>query len=200
MEFEFDGETLKLNKVLSDLDNIVFDFIRLLEECGIKYVIISGYVAIFLGRTRTTEDIDIFIERIDFRKFGLFFDKLIKKKYWIINTDDKSDAFDFLEKGLAIRIAEKGKAIPNFEIKFPKKDTDFLSLQSPMRVQVNNRTLFMSPLEIQIPFKLWLGTDKDIEDAIHIHELFKGKLNKDIMTNIAKQLGVEKEMRKYGIG
>lgn len=199
MEFKLENNTLILDKKLNELDEKVLSFINLLNQSEIKYVVMSGYVAIFLGRTRTTEDIDLFIEKLNFNKFEAFFDKLMDKKYWILNTDDKKEAFEFLKDGLAIRVAEKGKVIPNFEIKFPKKETDFLSFNSPLKVIVNKRTFFMSPLEVQIPFKLWLGTEKDIEDAIHINELFKDKLNKEFMANVSSKLGVQKEMEKYGI-
>ena len=57
----------------------------------------------------------------------------------------------------------------------------------------------ISRLEIQIPFKIWLSSDKDIEDALHIYELFKDKLNKDLMLSVSKELKVENEMIEYGI-
>lgn len=199
MEFSLQKGILKFDKRLNELDGIVLDFLDTLVKLRIRYVVISGYVAIFLGRSRTTEDIDLFIEKLSYKKFSEFFDRLIKKGYWIVNTDSKEEAFGFLEDGLAIRVAEKGKWIPNFELKFPKKKLDSKILRSPLKVVVKRRTFFMSPLEVQIPFKLWLGSDKDIEDAVHIHELFKGKLNKELMASMVKELKVEKEMIKYGI-
>ncbi len=200
MEFEFSKGTLKLNKVLSALDKFVFDFVDLLEANKITYVIVSGYVSIILGRTRTTEDIDIFIKEIDFNKFESFFKSMEDKGYWILNATDAKEPFDMLADRLAIRVAEKGKAIPNFEIKFAKKDTDFLSLGSPLKVVINDKTILISPLEIQIPFKFWLGSDKDIEDAIHVYNLFKGHLDRNLLLDVGKRLNVEKEMNKYGIG
>ena len=199
MEFEFRKGMLKFTKVLSDLDKFVFDFLDVLESNKIEYVIVSGYVSIILGRTRTTEDIDIFIRKMDFKKYEKFFEHLEKEGYWIINAADMEEPFKMLEDGLGIRISKKGRAIPNFEIKFAKKETDFLSLNKPLEVEVNNKRIFMSPLEIQIAFKLWLGSDKDIEDAIHIYEIFKDNLDRKLLINTAKLLKVEKEMNKYGI-
>jgi hypothetical protein len=199
MEFKLENGILEFDREITDLDSLVFDFVSLLDESNIKYVIISGYVAIAMGRARTTEDIDIFIEKMKIEKFRRFALKLEKKGYWILNTDSIDDAFDMLDKELAIRFAEKDKAIPNFEIKFPKKETDMLSIGKPLTVIISGHRMLMSPLEIQIPFKLWLGTDKDIEDAVHLYELFKDKLNKSFMDNISNSLGVQKEMVKYGI-
>jgi len=199
MEFEFSKGILKFGKVLSDLDKFVFDFVDLLNSQNIKYVIVSGYVSIILGRTRTTEDIDIFINKIDLKKFELFFKALEQNSYWILNATDVKEPFDMLEDGLAIRIAKKNTVIPNFEIKFARKDTDFISLKNPLEVVVNKKTILMSPLEIQIPFKFWLGSNKDIEDAIHIYSIFKDKLDKKMLASMAKRLNVEKEMSNYGI-
>ena len=199
MEFKYENGVLELNREITDLDKAVFDFISHLEESKIKYVIISGYVAIAMGRSRTTEDIDIFMEEIEAAKFEPFAKKLKKDGYWIINADDIDDAFDMLKHNLAIRFAEKGRVIPNFEVKFPKKDTDFLSLSDPLKVVISGHKLLMSPLEIQIPFKIWLGSDKDIEDAVHLYSLFKDKLNKDFMESISSKLKVDKKMIKYGI-
>jgi hypothetical protein len=200
MEFEFGNGILKFEKILSDLDKFVLDFVDLLEKNKIRYVIVSGYVSIVLGRTRTTEDVDIFISKINFDKFQSFFNILQQKNYWILNAVDVKEPFNMLEDGLAIRIAKKNTVIPNFEIKFAKKDTDFISLEKPLKVIVNRREVLMSPLEIQIPFKFWLGSNKDIEDAIHIFTLFEQNLDKQLLEEMAKRLKVKKEMNKYGIG
>jgi len=46
------------NKVISELDEFVVDFIHVLEQYT-EYVIVSGYVCILFGRARGTESIDI---------------------------------------------------------------------------------------------------------------------------------------------
>jgi hypothetical protein len=198
MEYELRGNKLKFERELSELDELVLQFVNMFDKFKIKYVVISGYVAILFGRSRTTEDVDIFIEKIDFDAFRKFFNEVEANGFWLINGDGKEEAFDILNESLSIRIAKKNEAIPNFEIKFAKKGTDFISLNQPLEVIVNNKHLNISPFEVQIPFKIWLGSDKDIEDAAHVYELFKDKLNRDLMHNIAKELGVEKKMVKNG--
>ena len=199
MEFELKGKVLKFEKNLSDLDKIVIDFVGLLNECKIKYVIISGYVAILFGRPRGTEDVDMFIEHMGQKESDKFFDKLNERGYSIINAGGKEEGLELLGEKIAIRVARKGEAVPNFEIKYPKKELDYTSLNHPLEVHVTGNKLLISQFEIEIPFKLWLGSDKDIEDAVHIYELFKGKLDKKLMHEIATKLGVGKEMEKYGI-
>ena len=199
MEFEYDGTTLKFNRVLTDLDEMVLRFVSLLNLAKIKYVIISGYVAILFGRSRGTEDVDIFIEKISAEQVDELYELISKEGYWILNAESQGDAFSLLYDALAIRVAKKNDAVPNFEIKFPKKEIDFLTFEKRLKVVLNGKTVFISPLEIQIPFKLWLGTDKDLEDAMHLYGVFKDKLNKPLMRKISKDLKVEEKMRKYAI-
>ena len=62
MEYDIGKREIKSCKILSELDKLVLDFVRVLEK-HVDYVLISGYVSILLGRTRITEDIDIFIKK-----------------------------------------------------------------------------------------------------------------------------------------
>jgi hypothetical protein len=198
MEYTFKNGELSFDKVVSELDKLVFDFIGVLNRVGVKYVLISGYVAILMGRSRGTEDIDLFIERIEIGKFATLCKALKSAGYWIINCEDGKDAFEMLNDTYAPRFAKEGDFIPNFEVKFPKKETDFLSLEKPLKVTVCGTKLNISTFEVQIPFKVKLGSDKDIEDATHIYQLFKDNINKDEMRKIAAGLGVSKKMVEYG--
>ncbi len=199
MDFEYDGKILKFDKALSELDKQVVEFVKLLDDSKIKYVIVSGYVSILFGRSRTTEDIDVLIEKVDLKGFQRLFNLVSRGRYWIIDSNSREDAFDRLKNALSIRIAKKGMVIPNFEVKFAKKKVDFLSLDAPLTVLVDGSRLLVSRLEIQIPFKIWLASDKDIEDALHIYELFKERLDRKLMSSVSKELKIENEMIRYGI-
>ena len=60
MDIEIDAENIYLkNKVVSKLDLFVIDFINILKKY-MDYVIVSGYVSILFGRSRGTEDIDLY--------------------------------------------------------------------------------------------------------------------------------------------
>ena len=50
-------KTIKLDRELNELDLFVLDFVKVLEKHA-RYVLISGYVALLFGRSRTTEDVD----------------------------------------------------------------------------------------------------------------------------------------------
>ncbi len=199
MEYELKDGVLKFDKVLTDLDEDVLKFVTMLDKAKVKYVIISGYVAILFGRARGTDDVDVFIERASLEQLKELYAMLSKGGYWTLNADSPDDAISMLEDSLAIRIAKKDVAVPNFEVKFLKKDIDFLSFEKRLKVVLNGKTLFVSPLEIQVPFKFWLGTDKDLEDAMHLFEIFKDALNKPLMRKISKSLKVEEKMKKYAV-
>lgn len=199
MDYEFRNGELKFNKVLTDLDILVSEFVGILNKVGIKYVLISGYVALLLGRSRATDDVDLFIERIDQVKFAQFCKELDKAGYWILNCEDERDAFSMLDEKLNPRFAKKGQSVPNFEIKFAKKETDFISLENPLKVVVDDIVFNTSTLEMQVAYKIKLGSDKDIEDATHIYSLFKENINKQKMRDIAEKLGVGKKMVEYGL-
>ena len=74
------------DRELSNLDKLVLRFIQILEK-HIDYVIISGYVAILLGRSRATEDVDVFIRKVDKQKFFSFYEELKKEGFWCINAN-----------------------------------------------------------------------------------------------------------------
>ena len=51
---------------------------------------------------------------------------------------------------------------------------------------------------IRILFKVWLGSEKDIEDAAHLYELFGKLLDKKLTADMSKRLKVERKTVKYG--
>lgn len=177
MEFDYTKDKIVIrDKAISTLDKFALDFIRILSKYA-NYVIVSGYVAILFGRNRNSEDIDIFVERIDFDKFRRFWIE-ISKNFECINTRDVKTAYDeYISSGISLRFSKKKTFIPNVELKFPKIEIDNWSLRERKKVLLNDHQLFIAPLELQIPFKLYLGSEKDIEDAKHIYGIFKDKLN-----------------------
>ncbi|MEK6951444.1 MAG: hypothetical protein AABX29_00345, partial [Nanoarchaeota archaeon] len=112
MEYDRIKKEIKVNKTLSNLDKFVLNFIKILKK-HVDYVIISGYVSILLGRTRTTEDIDIFIEKISFEEFSKLYEEIKKNNFWCLNAEEAEEIFSYLKDNLAVRFAKKDKTIPN---------------------------------------------------------------------------------------
>ncbi|MCX8202407.1 MAG: hypothetical protein N3G74_01200 [Candidatus Micrarchaeota archaeon] len=183
MEMKFSKKTIEMNKILSPLDKFVFDFCRILDDEKIRYVIVSGYVAIVFGRSRNTEDVDIIVEKIPYEKFERLWNRL-KKKYECLNTNEPKTAYyEYLKNKTAVRFSRKGEVIPNFEFKFPKMDEDVISLNNSVELRIKNKRLFISPIELQIVYKLKLESEKDVGDAIFLYELFKEKIDEETFKN-----------------
>lgn len=183
-------------KALSKLDLFVLEFTRVLEA-QVRYVIVSGYVAIFFGRSRGTEDVDVLIDRLDFEVFLKLYGAIREKGYEFLNPEDERGLFEMLEEGLAIRAAREDRVIPNFEVKFVKDDFDRYALEKRLEVIIGGDQIYISPIELQIPYKLWLGRDKDIEDAVFLWELMKDDLDRRLMREFMDELKVDGG--KYGI-
>lgn len=178
------------NKTLSELDIFVRDFLNVLKAYT-DYVIVSGYVTILFGRARGTEDIDIIIDRIDRRTFTIFFNDLIERNYWFLNSDDQNDLFGMLNENLAVRIAKSGEIIPNIELKFAKDYFDNFSLRNSLKVEMDDYELNISPIELQIAYKVYLSGDKDIEDAVYLYEIFKDRINRETLKNFLEEFGMD---------
>ena len=167
-----------IDKVINELDRFVISFIKILEK-HTKYVIVSGYVCLLLGRTRTTEDIDMLIPKININSFKQMYRDILSNNFWCINTEDPEAIYNnYLSRGTAVRFARKDEAVPNIELKFIKNNVDEITLKDAVEVKIKKHKLKISPIEMQIAFKKKiLGTPKDMEDARHLEKLFKGRLS-----------------------
>jgi hypothetical protein len=67
---------------------------------------------------------------------------------------------------------------------------DKFAFDNKVKVLLNGGALFISPLELQIAFKLFLGSDKDFEDAKHLYSLFINKLDKEKLNFFINKLKV----------
>jgi len=169
-------KTIYIEKVLNELDKLLLSFIRILEKY-FEYVVVAGYVSILFGRSRATEDIDILIREVNKKSFKKFW-KEVNKKFWCLNSNKENEAFNILKES-ALRFARKNEIIPNIEVKLCKKKIDFLTLKEKIEVKFSNkRSIFISPIEIQIAYKEEvLGSEKDLEDALHLREVFKERID-----------------------
>ncbi|MBS3169850.1 hypothetical protein J4210_05160 [Candidatus Woesearchaeota archaeon] len=171
--------TIKLERELNDLDRFVLKFLKVLEKY-VDYVIISGYIAILFGRSRATEDVDVFIKPIDREQFIRLYHHLQKDGFWCLNAESDDEVYSYLGEGIAIRFARSGEAIPNFEVKIAKNILSLATFSDAIEVETSEGTIKISSLERQVAFKkYYLGSDKDLEDAKHIEELFKDHLDYD---------------------
>lgn len=199
MEYYPDKKEIILDRELSNLDRLVIDFCNLLDS----YVLVSGYVSILFGRSRGTEDVDLLIPLMSYPQFNKLWLKIHENGFECVTNSRTDDAFEMLKKH-AIRFSISGKPTPNIEFKIIKTDLDKYSFGNRIKVKMGKESLFISPLEMQIAYKLFLAadgtdeelmSDKDIEDARHLYKIFKDKINKDELLIFINKLNVKKRLK-----
>jgi len=190
--------SIRLVKELNDLDKLVVDFVRILDRNKVKYVLVSGYVSILFGRSRSSEDIDIIVKKLPKRRFAVLWEDLLKYFECLV-PDNFESAYDkYLMKQTSIRFSRKDQPIPNIEFMFPKaEDLDNWVLKNGKQVRLNRQILKISPIELQIAYKLFLGSGKDIEDARHLYQLFKENLNQKLLSEFLLKLDKKGLFNRY---
>jgi hypothetical protein len=113
--------------------------------------------------------------------------------------DNFESAYDkYLMKQTSIRFSRKDQPIPNIEFMFPKaEDLDNWVLKNGKQVRLNRYALKISPIELQIAYKLFLGSNKDIEDARHLYQLFKDYLNGKLLSDFLLKLDKKGLFNRY---
>ncbi len=186
---EFIGKkTIKLNKIPTLLDKFVVDFINILQKHA-DYVIVSGYVSILFGRSRATEDIDILVGRISKKRFYSLYSDLKKSGYWCLNMGNQDEILKVLFDGTAARFAKKPRIIPNAELKFIKNSIEKNAMKTAIDVIMPSGKIKISNIELQIAYKeKVLKSEKDLEDARHLEEVFKDRINNKLLGKYRKML------------
>lgn len=177
---------IRIDKELSELDAFALDFVRIVEKYA-EYVIVSGYVSILLGRARASEDIDIIIQEIPEKKFHTMVDELTENGFECLNTD--SEQYAYLKEKTAVRFAKIGTVIPNIELKFPKNKIGEMALKNRIRVEIREKELYISQLELQIAFKEQvLRSPKDLEDARHLRNITRANIDNKLIKRYEETL------------
>ncbi|RLJ01104.1 MAG: hypothetical protein DRP08_05990 [Candidatus Aenigmatarchaeota archaeon] len=166
--------------VLSPEDELILSFSRILDECGVRYVVVAGYITILFGRNRRTDDVDVIVEDVCFERFRELCCRAIKAGFNSLQIDVSSEDGirrlfnDYFVTGYRLRFIRNGVFIPNVELKKAVTELEKYSLREAFIVQLPKYGVIrISPLEVQIAYKLWLGSDKDIGDARFLYKLFE---------------------------
>lgn len=121
---------------------------------------------------------------------------LVSNEFDCMNASESAYAYESMKSGVALRFHKKDSFIPNIEFKPLKTAFDRYTLEKRLEVECNGKILYLSPLELQVAFKLQLGSDKDKEDARFLFKLFKEHLNRSLLKELLKKLYVSnKEFR-----
>ena len=197
MEISFSKDRIIINKKEDELDTFVIDFTSILNKLDIKYVIISGYVSILFGRSRLSEDVDILLEKLSIERFKELWKNLAEKFECIISDDPNTAYKDYLLHKLSIRFSRPKRYVPNMEVGFISDELDMWTLENRREAALNGNRIFISRFEIQIAYKLYLGSEKDIEDARHIYKMFKDRLDMPLLKQFNQKLKIEHMFKEY---
>jgi hypothetical protein len=193
---ELRDDRLTLSRTLSELDRDVIEFTSVLDDEGIEYVIVSGYVAILTGRSRATEDIDVVLEPLSEAELEGLSDRLDEAGYWGMAMPLDKMA-EMLGGGDRLRVAEDGEMYPNFEVWLASNDLEREALSTAITAAIGDHEVSISSIELQIAYKLRLakGTGtregKDFEDALHLYLTFEDQFKTEQLEAYVEQLGVE---------
>lgn len=184
--------TLVVDRKPNDLDDLALRFSSILDDLDIDHVFVSGYVAILSGRSRATEDIDVLLARVGDETISALADRLASAGLWgpAMPLDTMVDQ---LNDGANIWVARDDEMVPHLEVKFVDDEFDRASLQNRITAELPAaaESLPIGPLELQIAYKLYLGAQKDFEDAVHLYTLFEESLSRPRLEQWVRKLGVE---------
>ncbi|GEM_PF-163371 len=179
-------------------DTVALKFAKVLEDSNIDYVLVAGYTAILFGRGRRSDDIDFIIGHIKENDFMRLCEAAHRAGFLLMQGDILLEESirklyqKYLAQGYSVRFMYKGLILPNVEVKFARTNPHSYALTHSITVLINNKYMVrISPLELQIAYKLYLGSDKDVGDAIFLYTLFKEAISHDELDAWCEMLRVD---------
>ncbi len=204
---EFRRGVIYLNKhSFAPEDEIAVSFAKALEEGGFKYVIVAGYVAILFGRGRRSDDID-FIVNIQSEEEFLGICRSAKTYGFnlmqgnIENPESVRRVYEeYIARGYSVRFMYRGIILPNVEFRAAITSLDEYSIEKRIPVYIKSKgKIYISPLELQIAYKLKLGSEKDVGDAVFLYELFSDRIDRKELDKWCTELGVDCSVLRRGV-
>ena len=183
------------------VDRLALDFCSLLARRRVRYALVSGYVAILLGRNRLSEDIDLFVEPLSMTRFRALHGELARRFPCITPGTVGRLYDDYLsagEESTSLRYARPGTFAPNVELKFARKPAHFYSLNGRIPVLTNGRRLYIGALEMDIAYKVKMGSEKDLADARWVFDRTRGVLDHNELRRLLKELDAHAEWATQG--
>lgn len=187
--------TLVVEREPNRLDELAFEFSPILDRCDVEHVYVAGYVSILAGRARSTEDVDVIIERIDEATADELAATLHEEGFWG-PAMPLTSMYEMLDSGANIWVAPEEQITPHLEVKFASDEFDHASLENAITARIGAETIPIGPLELQIAYKLHLGAQKDVEDAVHLYTIFRESLSVPRLEEWVTRLDVEDEYER----
>ncbi len=200
--FDRDRRVIRLTrKRFLPEDIVAFRFARVLEESRVGYVVVAGYTAILFGRGRRSDDIDFILEELDEERFMELCRRAREASFTLMQGDIWSEDSvkrlyqNYLVEGYGVRFMYRDIILPNVEVKLARTDIHRHALAHDIKVVVNDKFVVrISPLELQIAYKLYLGSEKDFGDAVFLYTLFRDHIDRDELDKWCTRLRIDCRM------
>ena len=188
-------------------DDVALKFSQVLEDLRIPYAVVAGYVAILFGRSRRSDYIDFIVKDLHEEDFVELCRRARKLGYNLMQGDISSlesirEIYnEYLAQGYGIRFMYGDLIVPNIEFKLASTSLHHYSIDNSIRVIVSNiYTTRVAPIELQIAYKLYLSSDKDLGDAIFLYSLLKEALDQGELDKWCRALRVDCNLLTAGGG
>ena len=141
------------------------------------------------------EDVDVLIERVDRETADELATELDEEGFWgpAMSLTSMYEKFD---NGEDIWVAPDDQITPHLEMKFARDEFDRASLENAITARTGGEAIPIGPIELQIAYKLYLGSRTNVEDAVHLHALFEESLSVARLEEWTTRLGVEDEYER----
>lgn len=192
---ELQNGTLVVEREPNRLDDLAIAFSDVLDRFDVDHVYVAGYVSILAGRARSTEDVDVLIQTVDEATAEELADTLDEMGYWG-PAMPLSSMYEMLENGDNVWVAPDDQVTPHLEVKFVRDEFDRASLETALTARIGNEAIPIGQLELQIAYKLRLGAQKDVEDAVHLYTIFEESLSESRLEEWVRRLEVEDEYER----
>jgi succinate dehydrogenase flavin-adding protein (antitoxin of CptAB toxin-antitoxin module) len=167
------------------LIKFIKDFVRVIDASNVKYIIVSGFVAIAHGRSRGTEDIDMIIEKLSEKEFSELHENLLNNGFECLQEDEAEEIYEYLDDNTSVRYVRKGEFLPEMELKFAKDKLDEYQLENRVKLPLTNMDFYFSSIENNIAFKEeLLKSPKDIADAKHLRIIYENEIDEEEVKRI----------------
>jgi len=197
--FDRGSRTIYLSKPrLSPEDEVALRFSHILDRFGVEYIVVAGYIAILFGRGRRTEDIDFIAIPLAEDRFIDLCRELAKEGFVLMQGDIRTELSvrrvyrEYLVKGYSIRFMYRDIIFPNIEFKFSSTAIHRYAIANSYRAIINNEYIVkISPPELQIVYKLYLGSDKDIGDAVYLYTVLRNDMDVNELEKWCRELEID---------
>lgn len=170
-------------------EEMILDFIGILERMGIDYVIVGGVAVSSWGTPRTTRDLDVIIV-LKAENIGQLSENLQEMGFSI----DENDFRKSFEEKTHFTIFDEHSEY-HIDAKGVYNKFDALTVRNKVAVPYEGHDMHIASAEDTIAHKLLFGGYQDVEDAESIL-LRQSELDMKYLVELCEEMGVSDELEK----